>query len=193
MSKVVFDICVSLDGFITGPDQTADEPLGRGGLRLHEWAMGDDSDERAKQLLAEAVETTGAIVCGRRTYDDSIRWWGADGPTGSARTPTFILTHEPPASSPEGGVYTFVDGTAAAIEQAKAAAGGKTVAVGGGADSAWQFITEGLVDEISLHVVPILLGGGTRLFGELDGPLGLEQIALDDAARVTHVRYHVAR
>lgn len=190
MSKVVFDICVSLDGFITGPDQTADEPLGRGGLQLHEWAM---NDERGQALLSESVAATGAIVCGRKTYDDSIRWWGADGPTGSTRTPTIVLTHEPPERSPDGGVYTFVDGTAAAIEQAKAVADGKTVAVGGGADSAWQFITEGHVDEISLHIVPILLGGGTRLFGELDGPLNLEQIDVGDTAGVTHVRYRVTR
>ena len=79
------------------------------------------------------------------------------------------------------------------IEQAKAVADGKTVAVGGGADSAWQFITEGHVDEISLHIVPILLGGGTRLFGELDGPLNLEQIDVGDTAGVTHVRYRVTR
>lgn len=188
MSKVVFDISISLDGFITGPAQTADEPLGRGGERLHEWAFGD---ERGKERLAEAVGDTGAIICGRRTYDHSIRWWGADGPTGSARVPTFVLTHEPPASSPEGGVYTFVDGTEAAVEQATAAAGDKTVAVGGGAESGRQFISGGLVDEISLHVVPILLGGGTRLFGELDEPLGLEQIAVDVTGQVTHVRYRL--
>lgn len=106
MSKVIFDICISLDGFITGPEQTADEPLGRGGLQRHEWAM---HDERGQALLSESVETTGAIVRGRKTYDDSIRWWGADGP-----------------------IHTFVDGTAAAIDQAKTTAGGKTVAIGGG-------------------------------------------------------------
>ena len=173
MSKVVFDISISLDGFITGPEQATEGPLGRGGERLHEWAF---NDERGKQLLTEMLAETGAIVTGRRTYDDSLPYWGADGPSGPVRIPTFVLTHEPPASSPEGGVYTFVDGTEAAVEQAKAAAGEKLVAIGGGADSARQLIGEGLVDEISLHIVPILLGGGTRLFGELDEPLGLEQI-----------------
>jgi dihydrofolate reductase len=188
MSKVVFDISISLDGFITGPEQATEGPLGRGGEQLHEWAF---NDERGKQLLAEAVAETGAIITGRRTYEDSLPYWGADGPTGSARIPTFVLTHEPPASSPEGGVYTFVDGTEAAVEQAKAAAGGKTVAIGGGGDSAWQFISEGLVDEISLHVVPILLGGGTRLFGELDAPLVLDQVAVDAFDQVTHLRYRL--
>jgi dihydrofolate reductase len=187
VSKVVFDISISLDGFITGPEQTADNPLGRGGERLHEWAF---NDERGRELLSEVVGATGAIICGRRTYDDSIRWWGANGPTGDERVPTFIVTHEPPASAPEGGVYAFVtDGIEAALEQAKAAAGGQTVAVGGGAENGWQFIRAGLVDEISLHVVPILLGGGTRLFGELEAPLGLEQISSDAIAGVTHVRY----
>jgi dihydrofolate reductase len=188
MSKVVFDISVSLDGFITGPDQTADNPLGRGGEQLHEWAF---NDERGKEMLNAMLAETGAVITGRRTYDDSLRWWGADGPAGSARLPTIVLTHEPPASSPDGGVYTFVDGTEAAVEQAKAAAGGKTVAIGGGAASARQFIGEGLVDEISLHVVPLLLGGGTRLFAELDQPLGLEQVAVDVMDQVTHVRYRV--
>ncbi len=187
MSKVVFDISISLDGFITGPEQTADNPLGRGGERLHEWAFNDESGQ---ELLSEMVGATGAIIVGRRTYDDSLRWWGADGPTGDARLPVFVVTHEEPASAPDGGVYTFVtDGIEAAREQAESAADGKTVAVGGGADCGWQFIREGLVDEISLHVVPILLGGGTRLFGELDAPLGLEQVSVDVTPPVTHVRY----
>jgi dihydrofolate reductase len=188
MSKVVFDISISLDGFITGAAQTADNPLGRGGEQLHEWAF---DDKRGREMLTAMVAETGAIITGRRTYDDSLRWWGADGPAGSARVPTVVLTHEPPESSPEGGVYTFVNGTEAAVEQAKAAAGGKTVAIGGGADSAWQFIRQGLVDEVSLHIVPILLGGGTRLFGELDEPLSLEQVAVDVMDQVTHVRYRV--
>ena len=189
MSKVLFDISISIDGFITGADQATEGPLGRGGERLHEWAFNYES---GKKLLSEAVGDAGAIITGRRTYDDSLPYCGADGPTGSERLPTIVLTHEPPESSPEGGVYTFVDGTEAAVEQAKAAAGGKTVAIGGGADSGWQFIRDGLVDEISFHIVPIVLGGGTRMFGELAEPLSLEQIdsiATDDA---THVRYRLA-
>jgi dihydrofolate reductase len=151
-------------------------------------------DERGQELLSEAVGATGAVIVGRRTYDDSVRWWGADGPTGPTRTPVVVLTHEPPASSPEGGVYTFVtDGIEAAVEQARAAADGRTVAVRGGADTDRQLIRAGLADELSLHVVPVLFGGGTRLFGELDEQLGLEQIAVDVTAHATHLRYRVAR
>jgi dihydrofolate reductase len=191
VSKVVLDISVSLDGFITASGQTADEPLGIGGERLHEWVF---NDERGQELLSEGVAETGAVIVGRRTYDDSIRWWGADGPTGPTRTPVFVPTHEPPVSSPEGGVYTFVtDGIEATLEQAKAAADGRTVAVGGGAETARQLIRARLVDEHSLHVVPILFGGGTRLFGELDEPQGLEQIAMDVSTHATHLRYRVAR
>jgi dihydrofolate reductase len=189
VSKVVFDISISLDGFITGPDQTADEPLGRGGEQLHGWAF---DDERGREMLSAALGETGAIVVGRRTYDDSIRWWGADGPTAAARIPTIVVTHESPADAPEGGVYTFVtDGLESALEQAKAAADGRTVAVGGGAECGWQLIRAHLVDEISLHVVPVVLGGGTRLFGELDEPLGLEQMSVDVTDLATHVRYRM--
>jgi dihydrofolate reductase len=191
MSKVVFSISLSLDGFIVGPGQTDEEPLGRGGEFLHEWAM---NDERGKELLSKTVDESGSVVIGRRTYDHSIQWWGADGPTGAERLPTFVVTHAPPASSPEGGVYTFVtDGIEAAIEQAKAAAGGKIVALGGGAESAWQFIRAGLVDELSLYVVPVLFGGGVRLYGELDEPVRLEQIAVNSTDHVTHVRYRIVR
>jgi dihydrofolate reductase len=191
VSKVVLDISISLDGFIAAAGQTADEPLGIGGERLHEWAF---DDERGKELLSEAVRETGAVIVGRRTYDDSIRWWGADGPTGPARLPVFVPTHEPPASSPDGGVYTFVtDGIEATLEQARVAADGRTVAVGGGAETGRQCIRAGLVDELSLHVVPVLFGGGIRLFGELDEHLGLEQIAVDVTAHATHLRYRVAR
>jgi dihydrofolate reductase len=191
VSKVVFDISVSLDGFITASGQTADEPLGTNGERLHEWAF---KDERGQQALSEAMQRTGAVIVGRRTYDDSIRWWGADGPVGSARLPTFVLTHEAPASSPEGGVYTFVtDGIEAVVEQAKAAADGKNVGVGGGADTGQQLIRAGLVDEVILHVVPVLFGGGTRLFGELDEQLELEQIGADASERAAHLRYRVVR
>jgi dihydrofolate reductase len=188
MSKVVFDISISLDGFVTAAEQTPDEPLGKNGERLHQWGF---EDERGKELLAEAVNAAGAVIVGRRTYDHSIRWWGADGPT-SDRLPTFVLTHEPPSSSPEGGVYTFVtDGVEAVVEQARAAAGGKTVAVGGGAETGRQLLQAGLLDEISLHVVPVLFGGGTRMFGELDEQLDLEPISVDDSEHASHLRYRL--
>ena len=138
MAKVIFDISMSLDGFVTASNVRPEEPLSEGGQRLHEWAFGED--ERNRELLTEAVDAVGAIIAGRCTYDLSIPWWGADGPTGPARVPVFVLTHAEPEDAPEGGVYTFVtDGIEGALEQAKAAAGEKDVAVMGGAHIGQQY------------------------------------------------------
>src|SRR5215510_5850988 len=98
MSKVIFDMSMSLDGFVKATGATPDEPLGQGGERLHEWAMGDDAIGR--QLLNDAVAKSGAFIGGRRTYDDSLPWWGADGPTGDDRVPLFVVTHQAPEESP---------------------------------------------------------------------------------------------
>ncbi len=191
MSKVVFDISVSLDGFMTARGQTAEEPLGIGGERLHEWAF---SDERGQEILAAAAAEGGAVICGRRTYDHSLPWWGPDGPAVAARLPVFVVTHSEPESSPAGGVYTFVtDGIEAAHEQADRVAGDRAVSVMGGADIGRQFIEAGLVDEISLHVVPVLFGSGTRMFGELGEQQHLEQVAADVSTHATHLRYRVLR
>lgn len=153
MTKVVFDISTSLDGCITAANVRADEPMGDGGERLHEWASGDD--ERSNELLAEAAKGLGAVICGRNTYDHSVPWWGADGPTVPARKPVFVVTHSEPEEQPETGVYTFVThGIGRALEEASGAADGRTVTVMGGADLGRQFITAGLVDEISLRIVP---------------------------------------
>lgn len=133
MSKVIFDMSMSLDGYVKAVGSTPDEPLGRGGERLHEWAMGGGT--RDGELLAAATAEAGAYIGGRRTYDDSLRWWGADGPTGPARLPLFVLTHRAPDDAPENGVYTFVtDGVESALRQAREAAGGKSVYVMGGPD-----------------------------------------------------------
>jgi dihydrofolate reductase len=106
MTKVIFDISMSLDGFVTASSVRPEEPMGNGGQRLHEWAFGED--ERNRELLAEAVNSVGAVIAGRRTYDISVPWWGADGPAGPARVPVFVVTHAEPEEVPEGGVYTFV-------------------------------------------------------------------------------------
>lgn len=133
MTRVIFDISMSLDEFVTAAGVRPEEPLGNGGQRLHEWAFGED--ERNRELLAEAVNFVGAVIAGRRTYDLSIPWWGADGPAGPARVPVFVVTHAEPEEVPEGGVYTFVtDGIESALEEAKAVAGEKAVAVMGGAE-----------------------------------------------------------
>lgn len=193
MSKVVFDMSMSLDGFMTGPNARPDNPLGEGGERLHEWAFG--GDERSSELLAEASGDLGAVICGRNTYDDSIPNWGADGPTGPARMAVFVVTHSQPEDSPENGVYKFVTGgIEAALSEARETAGDKTVAVMGGADLGRQFIRAGLVDEISVHLVPVLFGGGKRMFDELDGePIGLEATRVVDTPSATHLTYRVVR
>jgi hypothetical protein len=104
LGKVIFDMSMSLDGFVTGPNVRPEEPNGDGGQRLTEWAFGND--ERDREILAESGKSLGAIIAGRRTYDLSVPWWGADGPTGPARVPVFVLTHAAPEESPEGGVCT---------------------------------------------------------------------------------------
>jgi dihydrofolate reductase len=193
VTKVVFDISMSLDGYITAANVRADEPMGDGGERLHEWAFGED--ERSNELLAEAAEGLGAVICGRNTYDHSVPWWGADGPTGPARKPVFVVTHSEPEEHPDNGVYTFVThGIERALEEASAAAGGKTVAVMGGAHLGRQFIGAGLVDEISLHIVPVLFGGGIRMFDELGGEhIQLEAIGVDVTPPATHMRFRVVK
>jgi dihydrofolate reductase len=191
MAKVIFDISMSLDGFVTASNVRPEEPLGEGGKRLHEWAFGED--ERNRELLTEAVDAVGAIIAGRGTYDLSVPWWGADGPTGPARVPVFVLTHAEPEDAPEGGVYTFVtDGIERALEQAKAAAGEKDVAVMGGAHIGQQYIAAGLVDEISIHLVPVLFGDGTRMFEHLGGEhFQLETAGVIETPETTHLRFRV--
>jgi dihydrofolate reductase len=186
MTKVIFDISMSLDGFVTASNVRPEEPMGDGGQRLHEWAFGED--ERNRELLAEAVDAVGAVIAGRRTYDISVPWWGADGPTGPARVPMFVVSN----SEPEEGVYTFVDGIERALEQAKAAAGDQDVAVMGGADIGQQYIRAGLVDEISIHFVPVLFGGGTRMFEHLGSEhIQLETAGVIETPAATHLRFRV--
>lgn len=193
MSKVIFDISLSLDGFMTAANQRPDEPMGDGGLRLVEWAFADDERDRA--VLTDGIAGIGAVIAGRRTYDTSVPWWGSDGPTGSARLPVFVVSHSVPDETPEGGVYTFVTGgIERALEEAKAAAGDKDVTVMGGAQTGRQFIAAGLVDELSLHLVPVLFGGGTRMFENLgDTHIALEPLATIQTPRATHLRLRIAR
>jgi len=193
VGTVIFDISMSLDGYMTAAGRTPDEPMGRGGLRLVDWAMGDD--ERGRQLLDDAVGQLGATIAGRTTYDTSLPWWGADGPSGSARRPVFVVTHQRPAESPADGVYEFVtDGIEAALERAQAAAGARAVVVMGGADLGRQYIAAGLVDEIQIHLVPVLFGSGTRMFEQLgDGHVQLEIAEVIGASEATHLRYRLVK
>ena len=193
MGKVTFDISLSLDGFMTAANQRPEEPMGDGGLRLVEWAFGDDERDRA--ILTDGIASIGAVIAGRRTYDDSLPWWGADGPTGPARLPVFVVSHSAPDETPEGGVYTFVaGGIERALEGAKEAAGDKDITVMGGAITGQQFLAAGLVDELSLHVVPVLFGTGTRMFENLgDAHITLEPLETIQTARATHLRLRIAR
>jgi dihydrofolate reductase len=193
MTRVIFDISMSLDGFVTASNVRPEEPLGDGGQRLHEWAFGED--ERNRELLAEAVDAVGAVIAGRRTYDISVPWWGADGPAGPARVPVFVVTHAVPEDAPEGGVYTFVTGgIESALEHAKAAAGDRDVAVMGGAEIGQQYIRAGLVDEISIHLVPVLFGGGTRMFEHLGGEhIQLETVEVIETPAATHLRFRIVK
>ena len=193
MGKVVFDISMSLDGFMTGAKQRPEEPLGDGGEQLHQWASSDDPRDR--EVLTGGGATLGAVICGRRTYDDSQPWWGADGPTGSDRVPVFVLSHDVPTEVPDGGVYTFVTGgVERTLQQARAVAGDKGVTVMGGADTGQQFLRAGLVDELSIHLVPVLFGSGTRMFEHLgDQHIQLEHAGLTQTPAAIHLRFRIAK
>ena len=188
MSKVVFDMSMSLDGFATATGQTAEEPMGPGGLKLVEWAF-DSDDATSREILTRAVGAAGAVIVGRRTYDTSIAWWGDTGPTGDNRLPVFVITHR---DTEPYGVYRFVTGgLESAVAQAKEAAGDKVVAISG-ADVGQQLLKAGLVDEISVHVAPVLFGSGTRLFADIgDAHISLEPLEVIETPKAAHLRFRV--
>ncbi len=215
MGKVVVDVTMSLDGFIAGPSPSLEEPLGAGGECLHEWLFGLKSfrerhgreggeANRDSDLLEESFRSTGAVVMGRRMFsggeggwtDDpnAAGWWGDEPPF---RVPVFVLTHhERSTVTMKGGTsFTFVTSDPEhALAVAREAAGDKDVSVAGGASTIQQFLRAGLVDELQLHVAPMLLGSGTRLFEGL-GPddVRLEALRTVDSPRVTHVKFRVVR
>jgi dihydrofolate reductase len=215
MSRLRFDISVSLDGYVAGPNASVDVPLGEGGEQLHQWIVGlaswrdphglEGGETGADDaVVQEAIETTGAVLMGRKMFsggdgpweDDPNRdgWWGDEPPF---EKPVFILTHHArdPVTYPNGTIFTFVtDGIESALQQARAAAGDRAVSIGGGADVAQQYLAAGLIDEIELHVVPVLLGDGVRLFGATSAELPkLEPTRVVDSPTVTHLRYRVVR
>jgi len=193
VSKVIFDISMSLDGFMTAANQSPQEPMGEGGQRLHEWASSDDDRDRA--ILTDGIAVLGAVIAGRTTYDTSLPGWGADGPSGPARRPVFVVSHSVPEEVPQGGVYTFVtDGIESALDQAANAAGSKYVVVMGGAQMGQQFIRAGLVEELSIHLAPVLLGTGTRMFEGLDDKqITLELLTATHTPNATHLRFRIAQ
>jgi dihydrofolate reductase len=192
MGKVIYDISMSLDGFITGANVRPEAGLGDGGEQLHEWAF-NSADPRNRELLAKGA-SLGAIITGRHNYDLSIPYWEADGPTGDARVPTVVVSHSVPQDIPMRGVYRFVNGIEAALEEAKKAAGDKDVAIMGGANIAHQFVELGLVDEISIHLVPVLFGSGIRLIEDLGGEhVRLETTEVIETKEAIHLRFRVVK
>jgi dihydrofolate reductase len=203
VGKVHADITMSLDGFVAGRNDGPDLPLGEGGERLHEWVYGLASWRRPhgleggetgrdSEVLAEAMDENGAVVLGRRMFDNA-QGWGDNPPF---HVPVFVLTHEAREPLPkEGGTtFTFVtDGIESALEQARAAAGDRNVAIGGGANTIQQSLAAGLVDEVQVHIVPLFLGGGIRLFDELGPEIELETTRVIEAPKVTHLRFRVVK
>ncbi|HET7470615.1 MAG TPA: dihydrofolate reductase family protein [Gemmatimonadales bacterium] len=210
MSKVRLHISISLDGFVAGPGQSTQNPLGVGGEGLHEWVVplaawraphGLDGGEvnASTAVVEEAVANVGATIMGRNMFGghpgpwSSARpwngWWGKSPPF---HHPVFVLTHHarPPLALEGGTTFTFVtDGPAAALDQARRAAGSKDVALAGGAQAAQQYLRDGLVDEMELHLVPILLGSGERLFDGVSSLRGLRLVRTIPAPGVTHLKF----
>jgi dihydrofolate reductase len=167
VTRVILDVSPSLDGFLAGVDVSVDAPFGSAGHRLHRWLGFDGGvpDARDEAAAAAMLAGAGAVVIGRRMFDVGIAHWGDDG---AWRMPCFVVTHRPrPALVRGATVFTFVtEGVHEAVRQARAAAGDEDVVVAGGAGIAQQCLAADLVDELRLHVVPVLLGRGTRLFAD---------------------------
>ena len=211
MSKLRFKISMSLDGFVAGPSQSVDNPLGIGGMRLHEWVFplavwramhglqGGEINESTR-VVEESLANIAATVMGRNMFGGhpgpwNARkpwngWWGVDPPF---HHPVFVLTHHArePLELEGGTTFTFVtDGIDAALGRARRAAGGKDVSLAGGANAAQQYLAAGLVDEMEINVVPTLLGSGERLFdGAGDDLHGLELVRTVAAPKVTHLKF----
>jgi dihydrofolate reductase len=207
-----FHIAISLDGFVAGPDQSEENPLGVGGMRLHEWVfdleawrgpqgMEGGQVNASTPVIEESQANVGATIMGRNMFGP-IRgpwngsewngWWGDEPPF---HIPVYVLTHHARDRVEMQGGTTFIfvtDGIESALRQAEGAAGNQDVRIGGGASTIRQYLAAELVDEFELHVVPILLGAGERLFDDV-GDLRLEQARVVEAPGVTHLKYRVVR
>jgi dihydrofolate reductase len=210
MAELRFQITMSLDGYVAGPNQSLENPLGEGGFGLHEWAFATRSFRATHGLeggetgldddhVAAAIENVGATIMGRNMFgpirgpwgeSDWAGWWGDDPPF---HTAVFVLTHHPrePLELRGGTTFHFVaDGIEAALEQALDAAQGKDVSLGGGAQTVQQYLRAGLIDEFEIHVVPTLLGRGERLFENLGGvPTSYECTKIESSPAVAHFKY----
>jgi len=211
MSSVTSHISISLDGFVAGPNQSVDNPIGEGGMRLHQWAFATDSWRRQQgldggernpdsEVVDDVVRGVGAYIMGRKMFgggdgpwDETwTGWWGEDPPY---HTPVFVLTHHSRDSlAMQGGtIFNFVtDGIGSALEQARAAAGDTVVSIAGGASTVQQYLAAGLLDELYLHIVPVILGAGERLLEDVGDPT-LQPVSVTVSPTVTHVKYRVVR
>jgi dihydrofolate reductase len=203
MSKTTCHMSISLDGFVAGPDQSLENPLGVGGMRLHQWHFDADDPgyEQDAALRDELVKPRGAYVMGRNMFgpirgpwgdDDWRGWWGDEPPY---HAPVFVLTHHPhdPIEMAGGTTFHFVtDGIGAALEQARAVAHGDEVDIAGGASTVRQALAAGEIDELVLDIAPVLLGSGERIFDGVPDP-SLTPIEVVASDRATHVRYRVGR
>lgn len=193
MGKVTCEISMSLDGFITEPNQGVDNPLGDDPGRLHDW-MFDAKTETDAAIVDEIYASTGAVLIGKRMFDVGFEPWGDPPPFGM---PVFVVTHEQrePLPMQGGTTYTFVtDGIEAALELARAAAGDKNVGIWGGATIISEYLRAGLLDEMQIHLIPVLLGSGVRLFEDL-GPrrIELRRTSSLETPRATHFRFEVVK
>ena len=209
MNSITCHISISLDGFVAGPNQSLENPIGEGGMRLHQWAFktaswrqqqGLEGGERSadSEVVDEVVQDVGAYIMGRKMFGGGegawdhawTGWWGEDPPY---HAPVFVLTHHrrEPVVMQGGTTFTFVtDGPESALERARAAAGEKDVAIPGGASTVQQYLSAGMLDELYLHIVPVILGGGERLLDNVGDP-NLQPIGVIDSPAVTHVKYRV--
>ncbi|MGP4016698.1 dihydrofolate reductase family protein [Saccharopolyspora sp. 5N708] len=211
MSKVRADISVSVDGYVAGPNQSLESPLGEGGEGLHDWAVGlaawrgahgmEGGEVNAStQVMDERQANVGAGIMGRNMFGGGTGpweqswtgWWGEDPPF---HVPTFVLTHHPrkPVTLSDTTFVFVTDGIKSAYDQACEAAGDKDVMIHGGAHTINQYLAEGLLDELELHVVPVILGGGARLLDNLSPQFNLEQVRVVEAPGVTHLKYRVVK
>jgi dihydrofolate reductase len=198
MSKVTASIAISLDGYVAGPNQTRENPMGDGvGDRLHGWMFEEPDQHRA---ALDAMTAGGAFVMGRNMFGpirgphdpEWTGWWGPEPPY---HAPVFVLTHHARDPIPMEGGTTFhfvTDGIASALAQARAAAGDADVQIAGGAATVNQYLAAGLLEELHLHVAPVILGQGERLFDGV-GDITLEQLEVSGNARVTHMHYRIVR
>jgi dihydrofolate reductase len=192
MGQVILEISISLDGFVAGPNIRPEVPLGENGTLLHDW-MFKYKTERDTAMSDAFIKSIGAVLVGGRTYHDAIdndKGWGGANPF---TMPAIVVTTRVPQNAPAG--FTFVtDGIESALTQARATAGEKDIWIMGGANLAQQYLKASLVDEIHLHVVPYLLGSGTRLFDHIGSDvIQLEKLDVVDSAVVTHMRFRVVK